>query len=233
MALRGTNDSSLDILIQAYLSAGLVASRALQIAPRSPLGLARIRVPFSHAEASDGGQHMSGSFKPWFEREFPGGYPVDLFANLYARLHGSPVRVRSLVEGLEPGQLVRSLGGSWSMQRNLGHLIDLEQLWLARVDDFLAGRAELTPADVENRTTHDADHDRSSIGDLLDQFTQVRGLFLSRIVDLEPQQLGLTSRHPRLGHPMRMIDSFLFVAEHDDHHIARLIELRGLVVSQP
>jgi hypothetical protein len=33
------------------------------------------------------------------------------------------------------------------------------------------------------------------------------------------------ARHPRLGTPMRLIDLAYFVAEHDDHHLARLREL--------
>jgi hypothetical protein len=31
--------------------------------------------------------------------------------------------------------------------------------------------------------------------------------------------------HPRLGTPMRLVDLAYFIAEHDDHHLARLREL--------
>jgi hypothetical protein len=34
-----------------------------------------------------------------------------------------------------------------------------------------------------------------------------------------------SSFHPRLKKPMRIVDLFLFVAEHDDHHLARIAEL--------
>jgi len=30
------------------------------------------------------------------------------------------------------------------------------------------------------------------------------------------------SVHPRLQQPMRLVDSLYFVAEHDDHHIAKI-----------
>jgi len=33
--------------------------------------------------------------------------------------------------------------------------------------------------------------------------------------------------HPRLGTPLRLIDHALFVAEHDDHHLARIGGLLG------
>jgi hypothetical protein len=34
-----------------------------------------------------------------------------------------------------------------------------------------------------------------------------------------------TSLHPRLEQPMRVIDHALFVAEHDDHHLATITSL--------
>jgi hypothetical protein len=35
-----------------------------------------------------------------------------------------------------------------------------------------------------------------------------------------------TGLHPRLNQPMRVIDLILFIAEHDDHHLARITELK-------
>jgi hypothetical protein len=37
-----------------------------------------------------------------------------------------------------------------------------------------------------------------------------------------------TAHHPRLDRPMRVMDLAVFVAEHDDHHLARITELRRL-----
>jgi hypothetical protein len=34
------------------------------------------------------------------------------------------------------------------------------------------------------------------------------------------------AKHPRLGKPMRLIDLVLFVAEHDEHHLARITQLK-------
>jgi hypothetical protein len=31
--------------------------------------------------------------------------------------------------------------------------------------------------------------------------------------------------HPRLQQPMRVVDMAFFVAEHDDHHLARMTQL--------
>ena len=35
--------------------------------------------------------------------------------------------------------------------------------------------------------------------------------------------------HPRLKTPVRIMDLFLFVAEHDDHHMVRIPEINKLL----
>ena len=46
---------------------------------------------------------------------------------------------------------------------------------------------------------------------------------------LTEEQIFLSALHPRLKTPMRTIDLFLFVADHDDHHLARITELVKLM----
>ena len=48
---------------------------------------------------------------------------------------------------------------------------------------------------------------------------------LDRLANLEPDAFCLVSRHPRLDQEMRFVDSLYFVAEHDDHHLARISEI--------
>ena len=38
---------------------------------------------------------------------------------------------------------------------------------------------------------------------------------------LTEKQIFMSALHPRLKSPMRTMDHFLFVADHDDHHLAR------------
>ena len=41
----------------------------------------------------------------------------------------------------------------------------------------------------------------------------------------EPDVFARTSLHLRLKQPMRLVDHLYFVAEHDDHHLAKIGEL--------
>ena len=44
---------------------------------------------------------------------------------------------------------------------------------------------------------------------------------------MSPAELARTSLHPRLRQPMSVVDLCFFVAEHDDHHLRTIDELRS------
>ncbi|PYS76811.1 MAG: hypothetical protein DMF66_12645 [Acidobacteria bacterium] len=46
-----------------------------------------------------------------------------------------------------------------------------------------------------------------------------------RLEALSEAAVAASALHPRLGKQMRVIDMALFVAEHDDHHLATITEL--------
>ena len=165
----------------------------------------------------------------WFERKFTFDFPVELNPNLRIRLRGAPPRLEELVRGLRPDLLITRLQEKWSLQENAGHLLDLEELWTARVDEFLSGTGVLTAADVSNTKTHQARHNDRAIDEILAAFRKSRLSWVSRLDSLLPSDFARVARHPRLGVPMRLVDHLYFVAEHDDHHLARIWELRRLL----
>jgi uncharacterized damage-inducible protein DinB len=161
----------------------------------------------------------------WFERKFDLSFPEHLHPNLCARLRGTPARLEELLRSYPPQILQRRQQKTWSMQENAGHLLDLEPLWLARVDDYLAGAETLTAADLTNRKTHEANHNANSIEEILASFRKLRSTLVERVQQLEPALFSRTALHPRLKTTLRLVDHLYFVAEHDDHHLARIWEL--------
>lgn len=165
----------------------------------------------------------------WFDRKFSPIADNGLLPGILERLEGTPVRLRALVAGATP---VASHQG-WSAAKELGHLSDLELLWLARVRDILEGRQELTVADLTNLATTQADHDRHPLPVLIDRFEIARRSLVSTLRGVADADLERAARHPRLGTPMRIVDLAFFVAEHDDHHMARLRELLTSIAAEP
>lgn len=161
----------------------------------------------------------------WFERKFEFSFPVELFPNLCARLRGAPARLEEALRGRPHEVLIRKPQEKWSAQEHAGHLLDLEPLWLARVDDYAAAHAQLTAADLTNRKTDDANHNARPLEQILSEFRAARQTLLKHLDQLHPSLFARAIPHPRLKTPMRLVDHLYFVAEHDDHHLARISEL--------
>lgn len=164
----------------------------------------------------------------WFERRFVFNLEVAHAPLLLERLRGTPARLEERMASLDASTCTRSRQGHWSIQEHAGHLLDLEPLWYGRIDDFLEGVERLRPADLQNRATYEARHNERPLPDLLAAFRTHRAALVARLEPFEASDLLRTARHPRLDQPMRMLDHLYFVAEHDDHHLARISGLLHL-----
>jgi uncharacterized damage-inducible protein DinB len=162
---------------------------------------------------------------PWFERRFDFSFPVDLFPNVCARLRGTPARMEEVMAGQPSNILLLKPQQKWSPQEHAGHLLDLEPLWLARVEDYVQGSRQLTPTDLRNRKTDEANYNAQLLSQILAAFRAERERLLERVSHLNATLHSRSIPHPRLHTPMRLIDHLFFVAEHDDHHLARIWEL--------
>ena len=161
----------------------------------------------------------------WTDRTFRFDLPVEMFPVVIERLRGAAPRIEDKIKGLPPGVLIRREGDSWSIQEHIGHLLDLDELHIGRLDDYLNNAEVLRAADMTNRRTWQADHNARAVEDLVQEFRRERESFVERLETWAPGRIGQSSIHPRLKQPMRVIDMAFFVAEHDDHHLARMTEL--------
>lgn len=161
----------------------------------------------------------------WFERKFTFTFPVEQYPNLCIRLRGTPARLEEMMRDASREVLTAKPADKWSAQDHAGHLLDLETLWLARVDDFLSDGDTLTVADLSNRKTHEANHNSRPLKDILADFRAARLRLVGRVSNFEPTAFARSLLHPRLKQPMRLVDHLYFVAEHDDHHLARIWEM--------
>ncbi|MCZ6598348.1 MAG: DinB family protein [Planctomycetota bacterium] len=163
---------------------------------------------------------------PWVERAWAFDFPAALHPQILERLRGTPARLEDLLRGLASNVLTRREGESWSIQENAGHLIDTEFLPWMRLDELLARAEVLSAADMSNRKSDEADHNARDLGQLLAELRTERARLVARFESLEPIDFELSARHPRLERTMRVVDLCLFHAEHDDHHLARITELK-------
>ncbi len=165
----------------------------------------------------------------WFDRKFNFPDEQNIFPSIIERLRGAPIRLVDKISKIRVSNIIVKVENNWSIAENIGHLIDLEQLWQGRFEDILNGTKELRHADLENRKTDWANHNDKGIDDLLKEFSEIRDVTLVKLEALSEKEIYKYALHPRLKTPMRMMDLFLFVAEHDDHHLARITEINKLL----
>ncbi len=165
----------------------------------------------------------------WFKRKFDFAFEQNIFPSIIERLEGTPILLEHKIRQIPSGKLAVKYNNSWSIKENIGHLIDIEPLWEGRLDDVLSGEEYMRPADLENKKTDEAGHNETEINDLLNAFSEARKPILRKLKNLTEKQVYQFALHPRLKKPMRIMDLFLFVAEHDDHHLARITELNDLI----
>src|SRR5580698_7154911 len=122
----------------------------------------------------------------WYERKFAFSFPTEVYPNVCARLRGTPARLEELLRGRTREILVSKPQEKWSAQEHAGHLLDLEPLWLARVEDYVAASDQLTVTDLTNRKTDDANHNASPLQQILAEFRAARGKLLKRVDELNP-----------------------------------------------
>lgn len=161
----------------------------------------------------------------WIDGKFNHDLPLGWLPNVMERLHGTVIRLNSMVSALTDEQLSTQLNGKWSIKQHVGHLIDLEEVNEGRIDDFKTKKEILRGADMSNRKTHEADCNTKSIQQLVQDFRLKRDKFIYRLEELDEATYRHRATHPRLQIPMKPIDMAFFTAEHDDHHLADIREI--------
>jgi uncharacterized damage-inducible protein DinB len=156
----------------------------------------------------------------WLDRKFNFDLPAGLLLPLLARLAGTLPRLEYIVHGIPEDKLEEKQNDKWSIKEHIGHLAATESLHTGRIDDIAAHREELRPAAFKKIP----DYNRTGIRDLLLSFDINRQRFISQFRELSDELQNTSAMHPRLKVKMRPIDIAYFAAEHDDHHIASILE---------
>lgn len=164
--------------------------------------------------------------KKWFDRKFDFSAQENILPSIIERLGGSYERLHAELEKVSSSILSLRSDDSWSIKENIGHLCDLEPLWQGRLSDILEIKKYLRSTDLQNRQTDLAQHNKTEVNLLLSSFKNLREATLKRLQQLENEDVYKSALHPRLEQPMRVMDLFLFVAEHDDHHLNRIVDIK-------
>ncbi len=162
----------------------------------------------------------------WVDHKFTVGIDIGWTQNVLSRAQDTLVRLEHHCKNLSNEQLSTRVDDAWSIKEHIGHLADLEELWRGRFKEFTEGNAALRPADMSNRKTKESNHNGQPLETLLSNFKLEREKLLQVYGSLDEKSQHHQAMHPRIKMPMRPIDLLFFVAEHDDHHMTSITQLK-------
>src|SRR5215470_15411758 len=94
----------------------------------------------------------------WFDRKFSFDSTQNIFPSIIERLRGTPARLEERIRSISPAIFTTRYNNNWSIAENIGHLTDLEPLWQGRLEDIIQKKEMMRPTDLENKKTHEANH---------------------------------------------------------------------------
>jgi uncharacterized damage-inducible protein DinB len=165
---------------------------------------------------------------PWAQRKFAFVHPEWMLVDFVERLRGLVPRLLPLLEGVGDDVARRQHEGKWSIAQNVGHLSDVEDLWQQRLEELRQGRPAYAAADPAHYDRAAARHHGRPLSATVRELAERRARLVEALANAPPELQRAAAFHPRLKVPMRLVDCAQFYAEHDDHHLLRIRELRSI-----
>jgi len=156
----------------------------------------------------------------WFERQFTFGLPAGMLPFYLERLNGTAIRIAEKIRGISEDILSERVDGKWSVKQNIGHLAEVDEIALQRIDQMLQSIPVMLPAVFEPK-----DYSPMPVREVLQYFEENRAKNLAKYKSLRDDDLAKSSLHPRLQVQMTPVDLAFFDAEHDDHHLVTIHEI--------
>lgn len=157
----------------------------------------------------------------WFDRKFSFGIPAGMLPFCLDRLEGTILRIENRVKGVSEEMLSHKPDGKWSVKQNIGHLAEVDEVSLKRIDEMINGVPTLSPAVFETKQ----DYNAQPVAAVIDYFRNIRLKNIARYKALKDEEMVKGSLHPRLKLLLTPVDLAWFDAEHDDHHLVRMSEI--------
>ena len=157
---------------------------------------------------------------PWFERNLEFGKPKEMLPFYLERLEGTIARIQAKVKGLDENVLSEKFNGKWSIKQQIGHLAEVDEIAIKRLNEMVAGISPMSPAVFEPQ-----DYSTWPIEKVTELFKKNRQKNIQKYHSIAEADLTKSSLHPRLKVQMTPIDLAWFDAEHDDHHLAKISEI--------
>ncbi|MBC8162773.1 MAG: DinB family protein [Roseiflexaceae bacterium] len=141
----------------------------------------------------------------------------DTVAASLAALEAFPAALRAQVASLDDATLRFRPAGEWSAIENVGHLIDIESVWMGRYQQMLSAENPAFPRVDVDEIVRRAEYQNKNLDNLLQTFAGLRAEAIPFLRMLKPMHLDRPGVHPVRG-PMTVASGIGIHANHDQLH---------------
>ncbi|MBX7053268.1 MAG: DinB family protein, partial [Flavobacteriales bacterium] len=155
----------------------------------------------------------------WLDKKWEFGIWQDVYDDHLQILKTTPERIHELIAGIPAEKLILRTDGKWSVNEHIGHLLTMESLWIARLDDLVLGHKNLRPWNGTNEDTEAAGFNRQRTGKILEDLEDIRLPHYTMLQKLKDKSGEISAFHERLQTRINLADHVMFIATHDQHHL--------------
>jgi uncharacterized damage-inducible protein DinB len=122
----------------------------------------------------------------WFERDFQFGIPPGMLPFLIERLDGTIARLEKKLLGESEDILsFQPAEKKWSIKQHVGHLAEVDEVVIRRIDEIIRGISPMAPAVFEPRQ----DYNKQRVSQVLDYFARNRVESIGKYKMLSEEEL--------------------------------------------
>lgn len=139
------------------------------------------------------------------------------------RLVEFPQQLAQVVQALTDAQLRFKPVNEWSVIENIGHLIDIDELYVGRVDRILAEERPEFPRFEPDPIVASKGYQQMHGHDVLQQFMTTRQATIDGLSTIEPDELDRAGMHAVYGEMTlrRLVEQLV---NHDQKHLVQIHE---------
>ncbi len=154
----------------------------------------------------------------WHAKQIMDQCNLKPFDEVMDLLKSSPDRLSALLEKHSDSNAGIVKDGCWSANEHAGHLLTMESLWIARLDDFMSGNPVLRPWNGHNMDTIGAQYNRSRFSKIIEEFADIRTPHAKMLEKFRGKEEHLKSLNPELNRDVSLLEHVNLIWLHDLHH---------------
>jgi len=146
-------------------------------------------------------------------------FTIVMIENQVNALLDNILTLKNLISNISEDKAELKPDQKWSIKEHVGHLLTIESLWIARLDDFAMGKATLRPWNGTNADTDAGEFNKQRLPKIFEDFESIRSAHVKMIEFYLPKQDELSSFHEGKQKKMTLRDHIEVMANHDRQHI--------------